>query len=228
MSNPLPHRSGRRSCLRWGLSLALLAGLTACKSGEPRYDPTVVIEGSAGKELGVATEYGVVFLGRTARSGRVRVTAWFNDGPSFETGIVERVGGNLYSTETEIRLPNVRLGFNVPRPGTAVTVRGRKGSSAWETTTEVARDERVDGLILKSNATLRGLGDDQTGAGVFVGGGDHPRLVGLVSGRLRLEDAGGDSSEYLTVYGPEELWRLVAYRRDLVKPPRWTYREDVW
>ena len=33
-------------------------------------DPTLVLQTRGGTELGVSTEYGVVFLGRTARSGQ--------------------------------------------------------------------------------------------------------------------------------------------------------------
>ena len=44
--------------------------------------------------------------------------------------------------------------------------------------------------------------------------------------RLRLQTDGG-WREYVTVIGPEELWRLVTLRRDGGRRKRWIYRDDV-
>lgn len=211
--------------------LPLLLGLvsTACLSGTPDtsrpLDSTVRIRSSAGTELGVATDYGVVFLGRTAREGEVALTAWFGDGPSWESGTVEAVGGGVYATRAEIRLPTVPLDFDAPRPGTEVRVRGRLGHEPWETPARVADHPAVAGLLLRSSEALRRLGGDQVGAGVYVGPREAERLVGLVSGRLRLRTAGGEA-EFVTVVGPETLWRVPLSRRER-EDPQPVYREDV-
>ena len=86
---------------------------------------TLEIRTSGGSELGVATDYGVLFLGRTARSGEVRVVAWFGDGPSVEASVIEPLGGGLYTAETEIRLPTIPMSFRTPEPGERLYVVGR-------------------------------------------------------------------------------------------------------
>ncbi len=193
---------------------------------DPAQDPTVRIEGPGGTELGVSTDYGVVFLGRTAQSGVVDIIAWFGDGPSFEFGVVEPVGPGLFTSETEILLPTVAMTFEKPAAGQEVIVRGRKGSQPWFEVGEVTHDPRVDGFVLKAEGTLLELGDGQIGAGVYIGDPGRERLLGLVSGRLRLRGSEG-WREYITVVGPETLWRLVTYRRNLTRQHRWVYREDI-
>ena len=102
--------------------LALLFAVTlaapSCQGVRTLADPTLVMQTSGGSELGVSTDYGIVFLGRTARSGPVQVIAWFGDGPNIEKTVIEPVGGGVYTAETEIRLPHVEMSFEDPLPGT--------------------------------------------------------------------------------------------------------------
>jgi hypothetical protein len=49
------------------------------------------------------------------------------------------------------------------------------------------------------------------------------QLLGLVTGRLVIEER----RRYVTVLGPEELWRPVVQRRNSDRPRRWIYREDL-
>ena len=219
--------------MRRPLTGLLLCGLalvsTACTGTRKLVDPTVVVTTDRGQELGVSTQYGVVFLGRTARSGRVELEAFYGDGPSIERSVIEPVGGGLFTAETEIRLPAVPLTFELPRPGETVVVRGRKDREAWELELPVRADERVWGLLLPVPAELEAA-QDQVGAGVYWRNpedGADLRLIGLVSGRLRLEDAEGEAVEYLAVEGPEHLWRLVSHRRDHNRRKPWVYREDI-
>ena len=75
---------------------------------------------------------------------------------------------------------------------------------------------------------LRGA-PTQIGAGVYVDDIDNERylLIGLVSGTVRLTGPDGREREYLTVMGPEDLWRLVTFRREVEHKRRWVYREDI-
>jgi hypothetical protein len=209
---------------------ATLAALVvaSCVGTHKMQDPVVVIQTGGGSELGVSTDYGVVFLGRSAGAGSVEITAWYGDGPSIEASVIEPIGGGLFTAETEIRLPSVPMTFVAPRSGDELLVSGRSGSSKWEETLEVRSDPRVLGILLAVPGELRNH-PDQVGAGVFVvpdGNKNKKMLVGLVSGILRLE---GDSGvrEYLTVVGPEDLWRLVTHRRDRLRRKPWVYREDI-
>jgi len=207
--------------------LALLpvsACLTPSSTDDFTVDPVVVLHAPAGDELGVSTDYGVVFLGRHARTGRIEFSAWFGDGPSREEGLIERLGDELCATRAEIELPSVPLCFDVPPAGTAVRVRGRLQGQPFEIEAVLASDPRVTGVLLEPSPELDALGDEALGAGVFLVSLGRPRaLVGLLSGRVEL----GDGRRFLAAVGPETLWRLVVQHRDHDRPRRTVYREDV-
>ena len=211
------------------LALTLLLALCAACTGTRRLvDPVLVIETEEGRELGVSTDYGIVFLGRTAQAGRIDVTVWFGDGPSVEAATIEPIGGGLYTAETEIRLPQVALSFDDPEPGSELLVIGRRRGEIYERSVKVQSDPRVLGLLLSAP---RDIADEPelVGAGVYwLPEGDYElrRLVGLVAGRVRLSTEDGERV-YLAAYGPQELWRLVTHRRDLLQRKRWIYREDI-
>jgi hypothetical protein len=210
-----------------GLILFVLL-MQSCVGSRTLSDPTVEIRSEHGTELGVSTDYGVVFLGRRAQSGPIEITAWFGDGPSIESSVVEPIGGGLYTAETEIRLPQVSMSFDDPRPGSKVLVVGRNSNGDWDREMTVASDPRVLGILLPVPSELQNA-PDQIGAGVYVVpeiGEEAKILVGLVSGRITLKGKEGERS-YLTVVGPEDLWRLVVHRRDLLQKRRWIYRQDI-
>jgi hypothetical protein len=210
------------------LALAFLGLPCACvplrSTALHSVDPVVTVHGPAGDELGVSTDYGIVFLGRSVQSGRVEFTTWFGDGPSREEGLVESLGDGLFATDGEILLPSVPLCFETPAPGTQVIVRGRRASGApFEFIAQVAAAERVTGVLLEPTAELDALTDAERGAGVFLALPGTPlRLLGLLSGRMELA-----GRRYVTAFGPENLWRLVVRRRNSDRPRRWVYREDL-
>ena len=210
------------------LSLFGLCG-SACLGPAPTSapgDPTVLLRSSAGDELGVATDHGVLFLNRGGQRGWIDLTAWFSDGASWEEGRVQPLGGGLFATQPEIRLATAALSFDEPGRGDAVLVRGRRGYASWETTTEVATHPSVDGLLLRLNDRLRRMDDTEIGAGVYVGPDADQRLIGLVSGRLLLETSEGER-EYLTVVGTRDLWRAVLRERERGDRAPFVYREDI-
>ncbi|MSR60974.1 MAG: hypothetical protein EXS08_00810 [Planctomycetes bacterium] len=187
-------------------------------------DPVVIVHGAGGDELGVSTDYGVLFLGRTAQSGRVEFTAWFGDGPAREEGVIEAFGGGVYATEAEILLPSVQLCFAPPPAGTEVVVRGRKQGVPFEIASVLDSDPRLTGVLLEPSDELDALDDSVLGAGVFlVQPGKALQLVGLLSGRLQLSDG----KRFFTALGPEDFWRLVVHRRNTDRPRRAVYREDI-
>jgi hypothetical protein len=205
-----------------------LALATSCVGTRNLQDPVVAIETRGGMEMGVSTNYGIVFLGATARSGPIEVTSWFGDGPSIETSVIEPVGGGIYTAETEIRIPSVPMSFREPAPGEQVLLLGRGPTGPWEAWVTVQSDPRAFGILLESTPHLPDF-QSATGTGVFYCPDDDRtklQLVGLVSGRLRLYTESGES-EYLTVVGPSGLWRLVATRRDHLERKKWVYREDI-
>ena len=202
--------------------------LVSCAGTHRLSDPTLVLSTSEGTELGVSTEYGVVFLGHTARSGDVEITAWYGDGPSIESTVIEPINTQLFTAETEIRLPSVPMTFVEPLPGQEVVVIGRRGSKKWEKRLTVLSDPRVEGILLGVPSELQNA-PDQIGAGVFVcpdGDCKRKQFLGLVSGQLTLDGEDGRRT-YLSVIGPSELWPLVTHRRDLNRRKPWVYRDDI-
>lgn len=206
----------------------LLPLLGSCYGTRNLIDPVVQIDTPGGSELGVTTDYGIVFLGRTARAGDIEVTAWFGDGPSIEPSTIEPVGGDIYTAETEILLPAVPLLFIEPEPGNYVAVIGRNHEGAWREIMQLRSDPRVLGLLLDVPEQLDGQ-NSQIGAGVFRYINEDPerlQLLGLVSGKVTLETDEG-LKEYVTIVGPQELWRLVTHRRHYPRRRPMVYREDV-
>ena len=211
------------------LPLLLLAALlTACRGTRMLQDPTLEISTRGGRELGVSTDYGLVFLGHTARAGEVQVTAWFGDGPSIENSVIEPLGDGLYTAAMTIRLPLVQIAFKTPAPGARVLLMGRRGSEVTTSEATVRTDARIDGILLSRPGEFDDK-PEQVGAGVYTVDdfSGTKRLVGLVSGKVRLVDEGGAEREYLTVAGPEVLWRIVGRDVERGRKRRWIYRPDI-
>jgi len=231
MTHSAPHPQPRRGARAALAALALALVATSCTGTRKITDPIIVVSTDGGTELGVSTEYGVVFTGATAERGEVEITSWFGDGPSIERSVIEPVGAELFTAEVDIDLPSVQIDFSEPRDGERLEIRGRRRQSSgayaqWTTTARVRTDPRVLGLLLEIPS---GFPDDpdQVGAGVFRVKGPHEReLVGLVVGKVRLQQ-GSRTRRYLAVAGPNELWRLAAHRRDLLRPDPMVYREDI-
>jgi hypothetical protein len=210
------------------LCLILAPALGACRGTRSLIDPVVQIQTTGGRELGVTTDYGVVFLGRTAQTGEIEITAWFGDGPSIEASTIEPISGDIFTAETEILLPAVPMLFIDPGPGEYVAVIGRTEDGPWRSIVKLQNDPRVYGLLIEVPDEMRGR-DDQVGAGVFRymdEDAEKLQLLGLVSGHLELETPTG-RKEFATVIGPEQLWRLVTLRRHYPRRRPPVYRDDV-
>lgn len=207
-------------------ALAALVGFSACQGTRKITDPVVVITTQNGTELGVSTDYGIVFTGGTAERGEVMIKAYYGDGPTVERSVIEPVGPELFTAETDIVLPTVPISFKEPRDGETLLLKGRKDNRSWSAVTRVRTDSRVLGLILEIPS---GFPDDpdQVGAGVYRRTGAHQlELVGLVTGKIQLERNNG-IRKYLAVAGPNEMWRLAAHRRDRLRKKPFVYREDI-
>lgn len=202
--------------------------LAACTGTKRLSDPTVLIRGGGGTELGVSTEYGVLFLGASHSAGRIEIESWFGDGPNIELSVVEPISDTLFTAETEIRLATVPMTFTVPEAGTRVVVRGRNSEGVWQVETTLRSDPDIEGILIDLLPELLDR-EDQTGAGVFLPvqpEGSSMRLLGLVSGVIELGPE-GERRRFATVIGPEDLWRLVSHRKDQGRRKAWVYREDT-
>ncbi|MGD2016579.1 MAG: hypothetical protein PVJ89_00570 [Planctomycetota bacterium] len=210
---------------RWA-AVTLALTLAACTGNRKVTDPVVAIMTEQGSELGVSTEFGVVFLGTTTDRGPVTVEAYFGDGPSLEQSVIEPVGGGLYTAEMEIRLPHVPVSFDLPADGDVLEVMGRRGWDRWSVMSECRVVEGVEGVLLEIPDGFQDSAE-QTGAGVYRKLGEFDReLVGLVSGKVSLQ-RDGELRQYLAVIGADTLWRLAAHRRDKLRRRPFVYREDI-
>ncbi|MEW6072602.1 MAG: hypothetical protein AB1726_08435 [Planctomycetota bacterium] len=209
------------------LALLVLSLLAGCRIPRPRPDATIAILTPGAGELGVSTEYGIVFLGCGQQGGTVRFDAWFGGDPSREEGLVEAVGGGLYVTEAEIRLPTMPITFAVPAPGEEVVIVGRRGAERWRAPAVVAVHPAVTGLLLQMGEGMASFDDSQRGAGVYVARREGLVLLGLVAGTVSLPAADGGVARYLAVVGPEEMWRVATHARNRSRDRRWVYRDDV-
>lgn len=213
------------------LRLALLAALlstsfTSCMGYRKVVDPVLSVRTSGGTELGVSTEYGVVFTGATAERGEVEVEAWFADGPSLERSVIEPVGHKVFTAQIDIELPSVPISFREPRDGERLVIMGRRGWERWTAETKARVHPGTLGVLVDIPS---GFPDDpdQVGAGVFRKVGSYRyELVGLVTGKVTLPD-GRRTRRYLAVAGPIQLARLAAHRRDLLRKKPFVYREDI-
>ena len=224
------NRRGGAASFRLAAASGFLAAVSlgaGCTGVRTIADPVVVVETRGGRELGVSTEYGLAFLGRTAQSGPASLTAWFGDGPQTERSAIEPVGGGLFTAQVEIRFPEAAMCFEEPKAGDSVLVVGRRHGERWDKSVKVRKDPRVEGLLLPTVSQIEGS-PEQVGAGVFVEkeGVPNPELVGLVSGVVTLTENGA-TERYLTVVGMRDLWRLVAHRRELDRRRPLPSREDV-
>lgn len=209
-----------------GLCTLLLAGTTSCQGTRKITDPVLVVETQGGTELGVSTDYGIVFTGATAERGDALFEAYFGDGPSAERSSIEPVTGGLFTARVDISFPTVPISFREPEEGETLELLGRQGRRRWSENARVRRDPRVEGLILEIPA---GFPDDpdQVGTGVYRRTKKFEReLVGLVTGKIQLERDGA-LRKYLAVAGPTQLWHLAAHRRDRMRRKPFVYREDI-
>ncbi|MDG1050703.1 MAG: hypothetical protein P8M11_01340 [Planctomycetota bacterium] len=220
-----PQSTPARS-LRRVAAVALALSLVSCVGTRKLTDPVVGIVTDRGMELGVSTEFGVVFLGKTTDRGPVIVEAYFGDGPSMEQSVIEPVGGGLFTADMEILLPHVPISFNVPGEGEELEVMGRRGWDRWSAMSTCRSVDGVNGLLIE---IPEGFMDsaDQTGAGVYRKTGEFTHeLVGLVSGKVTIQ-RDGDAEAYLAVVGADTLWRLAAHRKDKLRRRPFVYREDI-
>jgi hypothetical protein len=139
--------------------------LVACVGTRNLADPVLEIRGPEASELGVATDYGLVFLGRSARAGAVEVIAWYGDGPSMEqrwssrsaAGCTRRARDQVATRSAELRESKL---------GETLFIVGRRGPELWAAQVEVRHDPQIEGVLLTIPKGLEN-GPDQIGAGLY-------------------------------------------------------------
>jgi hypothetical protein len=183
--------------------------------------PVVVIRTPGGTELGVTTDEGVFFLGRTAQEGPAKVLYWLGDSPLVESGEVRRRGGSIYEVLLDVDLPAVPISFEPLRPGESLVLIGVDDDWAWQYGVVVPEDPMASGTIVRWPSGLR-IEPSQVGAGVFRDTGEGLTLVGLVKATAEIEGGG----RFLLLAGLPELRVALLEPRSAVPVREVLYRAD--
>ncbi len=186
---PSQRTCGDRALRRRVLALGLLALATGCRYQrlEPPEVPVVQITTTRGTELGVSTDEGILFLGRTAQQGPAKVFYFLGPSPLVEVGEVLPLGGPLSTVQLEVDIPTIPISFEPVRPGEELVLMGLDGPRVWQHPVRaVDNAELVNGTVLEQPAGLE-LQPWHIGAGVFRRTDGGLALVGLLKGRARID-----------------------------------------
>lgn len=205
-------------------SALLLACLSACGIQRPEDGgpPVVAIETPGGTELGVNTDLGILFAGRTSQAGPCKLTVFFGATPVVENGEIQELRGGLYQTRTVARTASAPILMEHPLPGESLQLMGVRDGQVYTQSVSLAGDDDVSGNVL---AVPSGFTPDQVGAPLFVERDGRRYLVGLVKALARLE--GGDGArEFLVFSGLEQLRDAMLQRQPAVREAEVIYRDD--
>lgn len=187
-----------------------------------RTNPMVLVETTGGVELGCATEFGVLTLGRTASSGPCRVHYFLGTTPMVEAGALQSPGSTFTLAEIDLKTPLVRvLDRPLAEDDTLVAAwtpdgirRERVSVRRWRDPA-VAGDALADpGRELPCGAAILRVVDSET-----------VQFVGLVVGRATLAGTGSTRTGYIYA-GADRVRELLALPRSLPETPQLRYRVD--
>ena len=209
-----------RTFAGFALAIALLGGCAI----RGRIHPIVEVLTQGGRELGVSTTDGVLFLGTTAGKGWARVVLFYGDIPYEETAEIRPAGGGIYKLEMDVRHQGVPIAVRWPRPGEDLLLMGMRNGKTWTAWTRLARAEGVYGEVYELPSGLD-LDATQAGAGIFrKGRGGNLSLLGLVKGTAVLLPSG---KKWLCVAGLRDLKACMLARRDVLPPKKVIHRPDL-
>jgi hypothetical protein len=207
------------------LAVALLAfGASSCSAhlfsgvrGIDHARPVAWIETVGGAEAGVATEEGILFLGRTAEEGPCRVHYFLGDQAVVEDGAVVPFGGVFRRADIDLRHPIAHWLGRDPTPNDALTALLHDGTNVTTVPVQLATDPRLEGDVLAWPG--RSL---PAGTPVCVADGERWLVAGVVSGEVTL----GDSDRFVVFAGCDRVREALATPR--IHPPvrRVHYRPD--
>ena len=203
--------------------LGLLAVAPACayRFLERPESPVLGIRTTGGSELGVATDDGIIFLGRSAHEGPAKVTYWIKEAPIVEAGTIRPFGGSLHSIELDVPIPSVPIDFEQIQPGEALIMMGVDGLRRWRVPVRAVQSERIQGSAVTAPTAVK-LSPQHVGAGVFREAKGSLRLVGLV----KAVAVASSGERWLLLAGPTELRRALLAPRAAVPRLEARYRAD--
>lgn len=189
--------------------------------------PVVRIDTQGGVEFGAATEFGVLFLGRTATSGPCRVHYFLGEQLLVDDGIISRFGGPFVAANIDLTHQGARLWTDPLDPNVPLIAMTVENGTAERLPVRLAREADIDGDVLI--APERPL---PIGTPLFVpdpDGDDDLWFVGLVSGEATLERPGQAASRYLVFAGLQAMREALEVPDHYLAPLRVKYRPDgLW
>lgn len=198
---------GAGGCTQW-----LFSGVPLLATDRP----VMFIETRGGSELGVGTDDGILFLGRTAKEGPCRIHYWLGPTPLVEDGVVEAWGGVFFRAKMDLRFQHAPYLDRDLAPDEPLFAMLTDGRACEEVPLQRAHGPDIDGDVVVWPGR-----DLPAGAGVFAHTDDGLRLVGMIAGSV--EVAG---QRYL-VHTGTTAWReamLTALPRR--EPRRVVHRPD--
>ncbi|MDA0374081.1 MAG: hypothetical protein O2865_09885 [Planctomycetota bacterium] len=226
----MPSRSPLRPLALLALPVVLAtAGCSGWFFSGPDYPdrsrPLARIETQGGIEYGATTEFGVLFLGRTATEGPCRVRMFLGEQLIVDDGKIEPFGAGIWRASIDL------VGQGAPLWTTPVTADldlvalCLDGPLAVDVPVRLALLDGVSGDVVESPGR-----DLPAGTPIFVRDEDE-RLwfAGLVSARATLTAPGGAEEELFVFAGPRALAEALEQPENNLAPVRIKYRPDgIW
>lgn len=190
---------------------ALCASTAGCAgwffTGVPTVDrsrPVALVQTTEGVEHAATTEYGVLFLGRTATEGPCRVQYFLGPTPLVEDGTIESAGGMFYRAAIDLKTQHIPVLERPLGPEDEIVAMFAADGGVDTVSVELARDEYAAGNLLDAYGS-----EVPAGAAVLAidDDGDY-RFAGLVSGKATLRGQGW-TREYYAFAGVDRVREML-------------------
>lgn len=213
----------RPACpLRTLVPLLVLSATSCVSRAIERPDvPVVVIQTVGGVELGVATDDGILFLGRSAIEGPAKVTYWLDRAPVVEAGTIRSLGASIVQVELDVPVPTVPLDLSDLVPGEDLVMIGADALERWSVPVRAADSEIAQGSVVSAGSNIQ-LAPHHVGAGVYRQNERGSVLVGLVKGVATTSSG----ERWILLAGPAELRRALLEPKAAVVKREIRYRAD--
>lgn len=182
--------------------------------------PVARIETRGGMEYGATTEYGILFLGRTATEGPCRVHLFLGPTPVVEDGTVIPTGSYYARADTDLKNASTPILERELQAGDELVAMYMAGLDVRAVDVSLTMDPRVEG-----NALTWPGESLPPGAAILLQTPDGYRFVGLVSGEAVLQDT-SDSKRFVLFWGSNQVRDLALMPETYPTEERIIHRAD--
>ncbi|MCA8974551.1 MAG: hypothetical protein KDC98_07500 [Planctomycetes bacterium] len=196
------------------LAIAVLPLFTGCSewffsgvASPDRSRPVVLVETTGGIELGAATEYGILTLGRTATEGPCRVHYFLGPTPMVDDGALAATGSLFTRAEIDLKTPTVQVLARAPTAEDELLAMWTPDGKATRLVdVQLCRTPGIEGDVLDHPGE-----EIPTGAAILRRNDHDLRLdfVGLIAGRATV-DSGPTKGRYFVFAGVDRIREMLA------------------